>query len=122
MPHSRSGPGADRAARAIRSIGAMPTTPSAQYSLTLRVQIDHRPGMLGKVASAIGDAGGTIGAVDLVQVEGNHTIRDITVMTADASDWPRLSEAVNAVTGARVLDTTDRTFMLHVGGKIELQN
>ena len=100
----------------------MAATPSAQYSLTLRVQIDHRPGMLGKVASAIGDAGGTIGAVDLVQVEGNHTIRDITVETADAADWPRLTDAVNAVPGARVLDTTDRTFMLHVGGKIELHN
>jgi malate dehydrogenase (oxaloacetate-decarboxylating) len=96
--------------------------PSAQYSLTLRVEIDHRPGMLGKVASAIGDAGGTIGAVDLVQVEGTRTIRDITVETADAADWPRLTDAVDAVAGARVLDTTDRTFMLHVGGKIELHN
>jgi malate dehydrogenase (oxaloacetate-decarboxylating) len=100
----------------------VPTTPSAQYSLTLRVEIDHLPGMLGKVASAIGDAGGTIGAVDLVQVEGEHTIRDITVETADAADWPRLTAAVNAVAGARVLDATDRTFTLHVGGKIELQN
>jgi malate dehydrogenase (oxaloacetate-decarboxylating) len=100
----------------------MPTTPSAQYSLTLRVEIDHLPGMLGKVASAIGDAGGTIGAVDLVQVEGSHTIRDITVETGDASDWPRLTDAVNAVPGARVLDTSDRTFLLHLGGKIELNN
>jgi malate dehydrogenase (oxaloacetate-decarboxylating) len=98
------------------------TTPSAQYSLTLRVEIEHRPGMLGRVASAIGAVGGTIGAVDLVQVEREHTIRDITVETGDASDWPRLTEAVNAVHGARVLDTTDRTFLLHVGGKIELRN
>jgi malate dehydrogenase (oxaloacetate-decarboxylating) len=100
----------------------VPTTPSAQYSLTLRVEIDHLPGMLGKVASAIGDAGGTIGAVDLVQVEGSHTVRDITVETGDASDWPRLTDAVNAVPGARVLDTTDRTFLLHLGGKIEVGN
>ncbi|MDQ6744478.1 MAG: NAD-dependent malic enzyme [Actinomycetota bacterium] len=78
--------------------------------------------MLGKVASAIGEAGGTIGAVDLVQVEGNHTVRDITVDTADAGEWPRLTDAVNGVAGARVLDTTDRTFLLHVGGKIEVQN
>jgi len=78
--------------------------------------------MLGRVASAIGEAGGTIGAVDLVQVERQHTIRDITVETGDASDWPRLTAAVDAVSGARVLDTTDRTFMLHVGGKIEIRN
>ena len=67
----------------------MAAPPSAQYSLTLRVEIEHRPGMLGRVASAIGEAGGTIGAVDLVQVEREHTIRDITVETGDASDWPR---------------------------------
>jgi malate dehydrogenase (oxaloacetate-decarboxylating) len=100
----------------------MPSTPSAQYSLTLRVEIDHHPGMLGKVASAIGDAGGTIGAIDLVQAERTHTLRDITVETASADDWPRLRAAVDAVPGAHVLDATDRTFMLHVGGKIEMQN
>ncbi len=100
----------------------MSQTPSAQYSLTLRVEIDHRPGMLGKVASAIGEASGTIGAVDLVQVDGNRTIRDITVATGDASDWPRLTDAVEAIPGAHVLDTTDRTFLLHLGGKIELHN
>jgi malate dehydrogenase (oxaloacetate-decarboxylating) len=100
----------------------MATTPSAQYSLTLRVEIDHVPGMLGKVASAIGHAGGTIGAVDLVAVDETHTVRDITVDTGDAGDWPRLTDAVNAVTGARVLDATDRTFMLHMGGKIEQHN
>jgi malate dehydrogenase (oxaloacetate-decarboxylating) len=93
---------------------------SAQYSVTLRIEIEHHPGMLGKVASAIGSVGATIGAVDLVQISGDLTVRDITVETADASDWPLLADAVNAVPGARVLDITDRTFMLHVGGKIEL--
>ena len=78
--------------------------------------------MLGKVASAIGEAGGTIGAVDLVQVEGQYTVRDITVDTAEESDWARLTEVVDALPGARVLDATDRTLQLHVGGKIELQN
>ncbi len=100
----------------------MTPTPSAQYSLTMRVEIDHLPGMLGKVASAIGEAGGTIGAVDLVSVEGSHTVRDITVETASADDWPRLAGAVNGIVGARVLDATDRTFMLHAGGKIEMHN
>jgi malate dehydrogenase (oxaloacetate-decarboxylating) len=100
----------------------MPGTPSAQYSITLRVEIAHQPGMLGKVASAIGGAAGTIGAVDLVQVEGEFTIRDITVDTAEESDWSRLTAAVDALDGARVLDATDRTLQMHVGGKIELQN
>ena len=78
--------------------------------------------MLGKVASAIGSAGGTIGSVDLIKVEGRHTIRDITVETADDSVWPQLTDAVNAIAGARVLDSTDLTFHVHLGGKIEVAN
>ncbi|HUZ28388.1 MAG TPA: NAD-dependent malic enzyme [Solirubrobacteraceae bacterium] len=86
------------------------------------MEIEDTPGMLDKVASAIGNAGGTIGAVDLVQVEGRQAIRDITVDTADPEDWPVLTDAVNSLDGARVLDATDRTLQMHIGGKIELQN
>ncbi len=78
--------------------------------------------MLGAVASAIGALGGTIGAVDLVQIEGTKMVRDITVSTAASSDWESIVGAVDAVPGARVLDTTDRTFLLHLGGKIEVRN
>ncbi len=46
----------------------MAVTPSASYSLTVRVEIRNRPGMLGRVTSAIGDAGGDIGAVDIVEL------------------------------------------------------
>jgi malate dehydrogenase (oxaloacetate-decarboxylating) len=98
------------------------TTPSAQYSLTIRVEIDHKPGMLGQVASAIGKAGGVIGAVDLVEVGDDTLLRDITVDAADQSHWPGITGAIDALDGARVVDTTDRTFLLHVGGKIEQHN
>jgi malate dehydrogenase (oxaloacetate-decarboxylating) len=97
-------------------------SPSAQYSLTIRVQIDHKPGMLGRVASAIGDAGGVIGAVDLISVDDAHTLRDITVDAAGLQDWDSIVAAIGGVEGAEVIDTTDRTFLLHVGGKIEQHN
>src|SRR5919201_1739425 len=95
---------------------------SAQYSLILRVEIEHRPGMLGRVATAIGDAGATIGAVDLISIQGEHTLRDITVDTAGEEHGRQVAAAVDAVAGARVIETTDRTFLLHVGGKIEQRN
>jgi malate dehydrogenase (oxaloacetate-decarboxylating) len=95
---------------------------SAQYSVILRVEIDHRPGMLGRVATAIGDAGGSIGAVDLVALDGGHTLRDITVDTAGEDHERAIAAAVDAVDGARVVDITDRTFLLHLGGKIEQRN
>jgi malate dehydrogenase (oxaloacetate-decarboxylating) len=100
----------------------MPLTPSAQYSLTIRVQIEHKPGMLGRVASAIGQAGGTIGAVDLISVDSEHTVRDITVAAGDQDHWSQIVAAIDRCEGAVVIDTTDRTFMLHVGGKIEQRN
>jgi malate dehydrogenase (oxaloacetate-decarboxylating) len=100
----------------------MSATPSAQFSLTIRVQIDHRPGMLGQVAGAIGRAGGVIGAVDLVEVRGDVLLRDITVDAADQDHWRRILEAVDGIDGAEVVDTTDRTFFVHLGGKIEMRN
>jgi malate dehydrogenase (oxaloacetate-decarboxylating) len=100
----------------------MPETTSAQYSLTIRVEIDHQPGMLGKVASAIGRAGGTIGSVDLIALTDGHTIRDITVDTGGIEHGTQVVAAIDAIDGARVIDTTDRTFLVHVGGKIEMHN
>jgi malate dehydrogenase (oxaloacetate-decarboxylating) len=100
----------------------MSITPSAQYSLTIRIEIAHRPGMLGQVASAIGRAGGTIGAVDLIEVSEDKLLRDITVDAADQEQWEAITAAIDAVDGVRVVDTTDRTFLLHIGGKIEQRN
>jgi malate dehydrogenase (oxaloacetate-decarboxylating) len=97
-------------------------TPSAQYSITIRVEIEHRPGMLGRVASAIGDAGGTIGTVELLALESGHTVRDITVNTGGLEHAAQVVAAVRALSEVRVVDTTDRTLRMHAGGKIELRN
>jgi malate dehydrogenase (oxaloacetate-decarboxylating) len=97
-------------------------TPSAQYRLTIRVGLDDARGMLGLVTGAIGEAGGIVGAVDLVEVDGSHSVRDIVVDAASKDHWERILAAIDALGGAHVIDTTDRTFLLHVGGKIEQQN
>src|SRR3954464_6635589 len=78
--------------------------------------------MLGSVATAIGEAGGTIGSVDLVKADDTHTVGDITVGTPAAESWDAILAAIDALPSARVVDVTDRTFLLHVGGKIELHN
>jgi len=100
----------------------MSATPSAQYSLTIRVEIDDRPGLLGLVTGAIGEAGGVVGAVDLVEVDGPHSLRDVTVDAADQAHWEQILASIDAVDGVQVIDTTDRTFMVHMGGKIEQHN
>jgi malate dehydrogenase (oxaloacetate-decarboxylating) len=88
---------------------------SAQYSVTLRTRIAHRPGMLGRVAVAIGEAGGSIGAVDLVSVDDDWTLRDIDVDTSGTEQARAIRDAVGAVDGVEVVDLSDRTFNLHLG-------
>jgi malate dehydrogenase (oxaloacetate-decarboxylating) len=97
-------------------------TPSAQYRLTIRVKLADSPNILGSVTSMIGEAGGMIDAVDLVEVDGGHSLRDVVVDASGRDHWERIIAAINAVEGAEVIDTTDRTFLLHVGGKIEQHN
>src|SRR5256884_2810527 len=93
-------------------------SPSAQFSLTLRVEFDRRPGMLGVVATAIGDAGGSIGDIETVELGDVKAIREITVDTVDAEHGEAIARAVEVIEGASLLETTDRTFELHRGGKL----
>ncbi|MBI2821370.1 MAG: NAD-dependent malic enzyme [Acidobacteria bacterium] len=96
--------------------------PSASNSLTLRLKIGNRPGMLGRVTSVIGKAGGDIGAIDLVDVGGNVTIRDITVNVSDEKHGEQIIKAIMAIKDAELVNVSDLTFLMHLGGKIEVQS
>jgi malate dehydrogenase (oxaloacetate-decarboxylating) len=100
----------------------MPVTPSASFSLTLRIRFDNEAGILGEVTSAIGRAGGSIGAVDIVQSHDHQVVRDIAVDARSTAHWDQIIEAVNEVAGVELLDWTDRTFKMHEGGKISQLN
>jgi malate dehydrogenase (oxaloacetate-decarboxylating) len=100
----------------------MAIAPSASYSLTVRLEIKNRPGMLGRVASAIGEAGGDIGAVDLVESQRERVIRDITIKARDSIHGQQIVNRLRRLPGARVANVSDRTFLLHLGGKIEIHN
>jgi malate dehydrogenase (oxaloacetate-decarboxylating) len=94
-------------------------TPSAQFSLTLRVELPSRPGgVLGKVTAAIARAGGAIVALDTVDAKGDRTIREITVECSGVEHRGQVIGAVQAVRAARLVEITDRTFEVHRRGKI----
>ena len=99
---------------------AMIQHPSASFAFTARCRIVNRPGMLGQLTSAIGSVGGDIRALDIVRVEGNGIVRDITVLAADADHAQKLIQRMSAVPGVEVLEYSDRTFLAHLGGKIEV--
>lgn len=94
-------------------------SPSASYSFTLRVNISNLPGKLGELTTKIGLAGGDIGAIDIVRVEKDHIVRDITINAASVSHNNEIVEAVSAIDGVEVVNASDRTFLMHLGGKIE---
>jgi malate dehydrogenase (oxaloacetate-decarboxylating) len=71
-------------------------TPSAQYRLTIRVKLEDSLGILGKLTSAIGAAGGLVGAVDLVETDGAHSLRDIVVDASGKDHWTHILEAIAA--------------------------
>ena len=100
----------------------MNVIPSEGYSITLRLRLANRPGMLGHVTSAIGEAGGNIGAIDIVEVGAHHLIRDITVAAGDDEHAASIAKAVGEVDGVTVINVSDRTFLRHIGGKIEITN
>ncbi len=101
----------------------MSVTPSAQYRLTIRVKLDDAQGtLLGLLTGAIGEAGGIVGAVDPVEVGAEGSLRDVVVDAAGPDHWREILAAIEALPGVEVIDTTDRTFLLHVGGKIEQHN
>ncbi len=100
----------------------MAVAPSASYSIAVRVEIRNRPGMLGRVASAIGEAGGDIGAVDLVESQRDRVLRDITVKASDSVHGQQIVNRLKQIAGVRVVNVSDRTFLMHLGGKIEIHN
>src|SRR5919199_2391396 len=97
------------------------TIPSASYSMTLRVEFPHRAGDLGRILTAIGEAQGMVGAVDIVRMGQQRSTRDITVNAGNSDHGRGIVEAVEALPETRVVNVSDRTFLMHLGGKVEVK-
>src|ERR1700722_14821224 len=98
----------------------MPAQPAISFSLIMRLEMPNEPGAFGVLANAIGDAGGTIGAVDMHSVAKGRVVRDVTVGVAADAAANDLRRAVEAIEGARIIFANDSTFLAHVGGKIRI--
>jgi malate dehydrogenase (oxaloacetate-decarboxylating) len=104
----------------------MPAVPSvsAQFSVTVRVELDARQEPLGKLTAAIAEAGGALQGVDLVPGAGSEgkRVREFTIDARDQAHWEQILRAIGSTRGARVLEYVDRTLAMHRGGKIEQRN
>src|SRR3954464_8719664 len=102
-----------------RSGGAMPS-PSPGYSITVRVQAPAASGMIGELTTAIGKAGGVVTALDVVESHSDRIVVDVTSNAADAEHVDVITESIGQLEGFVVRKVSDRTFLMHLGGKLEV--
>lgn len=95
-------------------------TPNSSFSVTLRLQIPNRVGMLASVTQAIAATGGNLGQIDLIEQSRQESIRDITVDAASTEHAETIVQGIKELPDIQVIDVYDRTFNLHRGGKISI--
>src|SRR3954470_15615431 len=107
---------------ALRYGADMRLQPSASYSFTMRLHLPQQGTVFADVAHAVAEADGMLGAIDLVRVEGERVVRDVTVACGDSEHAEAVVRAVRALEGVHVDSVSDRTFLMHKGGKIEIRS
>jgi len=93
---------------------------TSSYSITMRLHTAPDHGVVGAVATSIASAGGIVTAIDVAESSHERLVVDVTCSAADAEHASRLEAAVSEVPGVEVYKVSDRTFLLHIGGKIEV--
>ncbi|MFL4476171.1 NAD-dependent malic enzyme [Paeniglutamicibacter sp. MACA_103] len=94
--------------------------PSPGYSLTLRVQTPVSITATSELAAAVGRAGGSITALDVAESGHDHMVVDVSCNTTDAEHGQSVRDALDALEGVNVRNVSDRTFLMHLGGKLEV--
>jgi malate dehydrogenase (oxaloacetate-decarboxylating) len=95
---------------------------TSSYSITMRLHTAPDHGVVGQVATAIAQAGGIVTAIDVAESTGTRLVLDVTCSAGDADHAKELEAAVDGVGGVEVYKVSDRTFLLHLGGKIEVSS
>jgi len=91
-------------------------------SVILRVEMDKQVVTFGELVSLIGRQGGDIVAIDVIQPGRKTEIRDLTVSVAEPSVVETMASAVREMNGIHLVNVSDRTFLLHLGGKIQIRS
>src|SRR2546430_12691848 len=95
--------------------------PGPGYSITVRVEAPPSASAAGDLASAIGKVGGVITAFDVVESHTDRIVVDVTCNTLSADHARDITEELERLPGVVVRKVSDRTFLIHLGGKIEIR-
>ncbi len=96
-------------------------TPSPGYSITLRVAVSATAGSTTELASAVSATGAAVTALDIVESSHDAIVVDVTCNTIDESHAERIRDVLDARPGTTVRKVSDRTFLLHLGGKLSVE-
>jgi malate dehydrogenase (oxaloacetate-decarboxylating) len=99
-----------------------PATPSVSHTFTIRLSYPNQVGMFARVVSTIGRHGGDLGAVDIVTPDAKLMTRDITVRARDGAHQEEIVSSVRHLPRVKVINVSDRVFLLHLGGKLGIRN
>lgn len=88
----------------------------------MRLKIERGRHGFASVATAIAEAGGDIGAIDIARTGKHHVWRDVTVSAASTDHAQQVVTTVNELEGIEVDAVSDRTFLSHLGGKLEIKS
>ena len=95
-------------------------TTSPGYSITVRVDVPSSAGATADLAAAVTSVGGSLTALDVVESHADRLVIDLTCDARDTDHAEAITAAISAVDGVTVRKVSDRTFLLHLGGKIEV--
>ena len=96
------------------------STPGPGYSITMRIVAPPSATAAGELTSAVGRAGGVITGLDVVESTGARMVIDLSANALSEEHAQPLTDAVAALPGVAVRKVSDRTFLVHLGGKIEV--
>ncbi|WP_407270992.1 NAD-dependent malic enzyme [Radiobacillus sp. PE A8.2] len=88
----------------------------------LRLEINKNEITFGEIATVVSNTSGDMVAIDVIKEGPQMTVRDITIRVNDESEQQKIVASINALTGVTVKHVSDRTFLVHLGGKIEVHS
>ncbi len=95
---------------------------NASTGITIRIKLEHSPQALGLLTARVGELHGQIGAIDIVEANASFSVRDFTIDTGGEDHASAIVKAIGELPGVEIINFSDRTFLLHLGGKIEVKS
>ncbi|SEP87750.1 NAD-dependent malic enzyme [Lentzea albida] len=96
--------------------------PGPGYSITVRLEAPPSASAAGDLTSAVGRAGGVITAFDVVESHNDRVVIDLTCNALSANHAKDITDTLETLPGIVVRKVSDRTFLVHLGGKIEISS